>query len=252
MGWIPPSIETVSDLVPLIVFLGIVIACYLVFVVFPDHQYEITPTSLRMEYRVLKRVRLSKREIRFEDIKDVRRLGFLIPPGVWAYGNVFKPRSGVLLILRRRLLFWRRVFITPADPDAFVSELRRRLGLAGAAADSRKPLPLWATDSCGAAFVVGMAMLYAGPRSAAMQYPSKHVLEFILILAALAAMLLFCLWMWGDSLTQWDEQKRARFAAWAATIILCFPTALLYYVIESRPRRRTQLAASRRAPHIDR
>jgi hypothetical protein len=72
-------------------------------------------------------VPFGSRTIEFDNIQEVRT--FRPVPGLlggYIFGNIPVKRI-VTLVLRKRVFLMKRVFITPDDPESFLSELRKRI-----------------------------------------------------------------------------------------------------------------------------
>jgi hypothetical protein len=105
--------------------IGVFVVYYLVVWVFPSISHDISGRELRIRWRILWRIPFGTRTIRIDDIEKAEVV--FVPPlrALW-WARVCP--GGVLLTLRRkRLGLWRRIYITPSDPEGLVRKLRRLL-----------------------------------------------------------------------------------------------------------------------------
>jgi len=112
----------------LVVALGCVTLC--VTNVFATFNYTIDRTHLTISWRILSRVPFNSRSIRLAAVAQVRRFerfpDHLFVGSVW--GNLFV-KPGIILTLRKGL--FRRIYLTPRQPDEFMRELNARIAQLG-------------------------------------------------------------------------------------------------------------------------
>ena len=103
----------------------ILFTCAMMFVS-TSFSYVIDSHDIIMYRRILKWVPFGSRRIPIGAIKEVRRLRLLpdILLGLRLYGNLLVKR-GVVVVLKKG--FVRRLYLTPANCDAFVKELETRI-----------------------------------------------------------------------------------------------------------------------------
>jgi hypothetical protein len=108
---------------------GALIALFLVLYGCATFTYEFVNGGLRLRWNILARLPFARRTIPFAEIADVRgrQRGDMF--GAYVFGKTYQHNTVVLVLRRRfvRFAFAKRVLITPADPAAFVAELRRRM-----------------------------------------------------------------------------------------------------------------------------
>jgi len=101
---------------------------FIVFYVFSRVSYDVDDNFIKIHRRVLKYFSAGSILIELGSIEDIRiyraRDDFLSPWLIW--GNVFI-RKGVMIILKRRRFIYKKIFITPSDPDDFISQVKHRL-----------------------------------------------------------------------------------------------------------------------------
>jgi hypothetical protein len=241
---LPPGVGIALGLAALA--LGVL---WLAYWLFPRYRYEITDDSVVMRRWVLAMIPLGRCVIPLRDIQEVRRLGF---PSASVIGAVlfgrFYSTSGVLLILRpgaeRFRMFW-KVYVTPESPEAFVAEVRERIGAYGGGPPSERSRHsrhgqrsrgwLWLGDivaslSWAGVVLAAVALLRARPWSPGL------VRVYWLAGPALTVM---WMWMWVDSLVQSarDPANARRRAAWIGIVTLLVPGPWAYYLLVWRQRR---------------
>ncbi len=119
-----------SDIYGMAIVLSISLAVLLVVYVFASFSYNISEDYLKMRRRILIYVPFSFLTIRIENIEEVR--GFDLKKdlltAVLIFGNVFR-RKGVIVVLKRRFPFWKKIFITPENPQKFIEQINRLTAL---------------------------------------------------------------------------------------------------------------------------
>jgi hypothetical protein len=114
-----------SILIPgifLVCAVSIFLGCY----VFGKYPYQIDGNALVVRRRAFGFVPFGRRRISFEMIQDVRRFRWRDDwfRGADIYGSLFI-RPGSIIILKSGM--WKRVYITPQDPDAFIDSVLFRM-----------------------------------------------------------------------------------------------------------------------------
>lgn len=114
----PPALTPIA--------ISIFLAMFLVIWVFSNFSYEITSEELIIRHRILGVIPFFTKPIPLRKITEVRRYHWWDLFGLYHYhgGNLF-PKPAVLIFVKGYL--GNRVYITPTDPDRFISELKSRL-----------------------------------------------------------------------------------------------------------------------------
>lgn len=102
---------------------------WVLFVVCPRCTYEFVPGGLRITCRVLRWIKVGTHVIAVADMQEARREGMWPPRGMPAVlwcGTWFALR-GVMLVLKRRVRLRKAIYMTPADPDAFVAKVNKMI-----------------------------------------------------------------------------------------------------------------------------
>jgi len=113
------------DIEGLAIIYSVAIVFILVFYVTANFSYAVRDGDLQMKWRILKWIPISRWRIRFDRIKEVRRFdGRKDLVGGEIFGNIFSKRV-VTLVVDRRFGF-KRIFITPNEPELFIEQIRDR------------------------------------------------------------------------------------------------------------------------------
>ena len=98
--------------------------------VFSGFSYEIVEGKLSIKWTVLKYIPFGSKRVPISSIQDVRRFEFKkdILRGAYIGGNLFI-KDGVLLILKEGV--FKRVYITPDNPDDFIVNMKHRMATRG-------------------------------------------------------------------------------------------------------------------------
>lgn len=113
------------DLHGLAVIFGVAIVFIFVFYVTASFSYTVRDTDIKMKWRILKWIPIGAHRIRLDQVKEVRRFDArkdLI--GGEIFGNIFSKRVVTLIVDGR--LWFKRVFITPSEPELFIEQIRNR------------------------------------------------------------------------------------------------------------------------------
>jgi hypothetical protein len=81
-----------------------------------------------MKWKIIKFIIIASRTIKIENIQKIRRFIFKkdIFPGGYMFGNVLNKKI-VVLILKKRIFFSRKILITPPNPDEFIERINIKL-----------------------------------------------------------------------------------------------------------------------------
>lgn len=97
--------------------------------VWSSFSYEIDKDSLRMKWTILKYIPLSLKNVRIDDIREIRRLDTKrdLSFGSAIFGNLFTKRGFVLALKDSswRFLYAKRIWITPENPEEFLAEITK-------------------------------------------------------------------------------------------------------------------------------
>ena len=115
-----------SDIHYTIVIIAIALAIFLILYVFSSFSYKISEDFLIMQWRILKFVPFTSKKIRLADIQEARRFKLKedLLSGGYIFGNLLT-KKGVILILRKRAFFVKKIFITPDKPDTFLEQINQ-------------------------------------------------------------------------------------------------------------------------------
>ena len=93
-------------------------------------RYRITESAIEMEWIVFGFIRVSRRKFDLAHIESATVTNFLrclwAGKGFHVFGNIFA-RRGVVFVLKKGVLwtsFGKTIYITPRDPEAFISRVR--------------------------------------------------------------------------------------------------------------------------------
>jgi hypothetical protein len=77
-----------------------------------------------MQWRILVCIPFSFSKIKIENIQEIRRFDFKKDffRGAYIFGNLIR-RRGVIIVLKKRSLLRKRIFITPENPDKFIEQV---------------------------------------------------------------------------------------------------------------------------------
>jgi hypothetical protein len=91
--------------------------------IFSSFSYRIYEDTLSLQWRILKYIPFGFHKIKLIDIQEARRFKLRddLLSGAYIFGNLFTKR-GVILILKRRHFFMKKILITPDDPDTFIEK----------------------------------------------------------------------------------------------------------------------------------
>jgi len=117
-----------NDLYYTVVVVTVAFLIVMALYVCSSFSYVISNNTLKMDWRILKYVRFASREINIDNIQEVRRFRLKqdLFGGGYVFGNLFI-KAGVIIILKRRLLFCSKVYITPKEPDIFIEQIINKL-----------------------------------------------------------------------------------------------------------------------------
>jgi hypothetical protein len=109
------------------IFVAISLIIFSTLYIFATFSYKISENSIVMQWRILGCVPFATREIRTENIQEVRRFELKdLFSGVHVFGNLVTTK-GVILVLKKRIIFVKKIFITPDNPDGFVQQLGKQI-----------------------------------------------------------------------------------------------------------------------------
>ena len=107
------------------VVVSVAIIFILVFYVTASFSYAVRDTDIKMNRKILKWIPISGWRIRLDRVKEVRRFDARTDlVGGEIFGNVLSKRV-VTLVVDRRFGF-KRIFITPNEPELFIEQIRNR------------------------------------------------------------------------------------------------------------------------------
>ena len=114
-----------------VLFFSISILIFSILFIFPTVTYEILEDSIKMKWKVFKFILIGSRTIKITNIQEIRKFIFKkdILPGGYIWGNLLI-KKGVIIVLNKRLIrfsFFKRIFITPKNPDEFIKEINNKL-----------------------------------------------------------------------------------------------------------------------------
>jgi hypothetical protein len=77
-----------------------------------------------MRWRILVYIPFSFSKIKIGNIQEIRRFDFRKDffRGGYIFGNLIR-RKGVIIVLRKRSLLRKRIFITPENPEKFIEQI---------------------------------------------------------------------------------------------------------------------------------
>jgi hypothetical protein len=124
------AVDLGKDLVIVATLVVAGITLILAFYVRATFAYSISERSLTLRWRILGKVPFASRRIELTDIQEARtfrRESDLL--GGFIFGNIPRKRVVTVLLRRRFLRFFlmKRVFITPDEPESFLTELHQRI-----------------------------------------------------------------------------------------------------------------------------
>ena len=102
--------------------IGLVI--FLAVYVFARFSYKISGNYLKMQQRILIYIPFSFFKIKIENIQEVRRSDLKrdLFSGALVFGNLFR-RKGVIIVLKKRALFRKKIFVSPENPEKFIEQI---------------------------------------------------------------------------------------------------------------------------------
>jgi len=107
---------------------------FLFFYPLATFRYRIAEGAIEMEWIVLGFIRISRKRFDLEEIENAGTTTFLqclwAARGFHVFGNIFA-RRGVAIILKKRVLwtsFGKTIYVTPRDPESFISQVKRTAG----------------------------------------------------------------------------------------------------------------------------
>jgi len=229
------------DVVLGIVFTGVCLGVW----VFPSYSYAVMDGVLVARRKIFRWIPFGTRRLSIESIQKAEPSGLgRVPVGALLWGSPFALQGVLLTLSIRRLVVWRKIYVTPPDPGGFISELEGLLPCQARAVDAvsrrvRLPHALWVTDVAvaisAACFGAAIVILRVDDLREAV-FGSLHGKVFAL--AAGALMLATVLWLWMHCMRNLVKSRDLRLAFWVILIILAYPVAWVYYLAEWRPRRR--------------
>jgi len=79
---------------------------------------------LKMQQRILIYIPFSFFKIKIENIQEVRRSDLKrdLFSGALVFGNLFR-RKGVIIVLKKRALFRKKIFVSPENPEKFIEQI---------------------------------------------------------------------------------------------------------------------------------
>jgi hypothetical protein len=113
------------DIPGLAIIFSVAIVFILVFYVTANFSYAVRDGDIQMKWRILKWIPINRWRIRLDRVKEVRRFDArqdLV--GGEIFGNILSKRV-VTLVVDRRFGF-KRIFITPNEPELFIEQIRNR------------------------------------------------------------------------------------------------------------------------------
>lgn len=110
--------------------LGIAIVCTISLVIFltvyffASFSYKISGNYLKMQQRILIYIPFYFFKIKIENIQEVKRSDLKrdLFSGALIFGNLFR-RKGVIIVLKRRFLFRKKIFITLKNSQKFIEQI---------------------------------------------------------------------------------------------------------------------------------
>lgn len=108
----------------LVIATGVVL--FSILYLFSSFSYQISEDSIVIQWKLLKYVPFNSRKIDIGNVREVRRFEFkkdiLFGANLW--GNLFT-KEGVIVILKQG--FFKRVYLTPEEPDKFIAIVGARI-----------------------------------------------------------------------------------------------------------------------------
>lgn len=111
---------TLATAIGFIITLVILLTVY----VFASFSYKISGDYLKFQRRILIYIPFTFFKINIQNIQEVKRSNLMRAffSGALFFGNLFR-RRGVIIVLKKRSLFRKRIFITPENPDKFMEQI---------------------------------------------------------------------------------------------------------------------------------
>jgi hypothetical protein len=77
-----------------------------------------------MQWRILVYIPFSFSKIKIENIQEIRRFDFRKDffRGGYIFGNLIR-KKGVIIVLKKRSLLRKRIFVTPQNPENFIEQI---------------------------------------------------------------------------------------------------------------------------------
>jgi hypothetical protein len=113
-----------SDTLGAAIVFTITLVIFLTAYFFASFSYKISGNYLKMQWRILIYIPFNFFKIKLENIQEVKKSDLKrdLFSGALIFGNLFR-RKGVIIVLKKRSLFRKRIFITPENPDKFIEEI---------------------------------------------------------------------------------------------------------------------------------
>jgi hypothetical protein len=209
---------------------------WLAVIIFPSYRYEIEGSFLVIRRQVLGRIPFGTARVPLADISAVEQTLGRIPWGATLRGRPLA-REGVVLVLQARHRL-RKLYVTPDNPEAFVSQLVEFTtimppGPPRAIGTVLNRVPVWVADL--------LAMISGGLTIPLLVVPRSVVNlpgGIVVVGVGSALILAMVFLMVFDSARRPAKNRSPWFTLWPTAIIIIFPLAWLYYMIEWRPRHR--------------
>jgi len=235
---------------PALIVAAVVVA-HLVLAVFPRFSYDIAGGALAIRRFILGRVPFGGWHVNLAEVLEARRSVLWIPWRARILGGSYSTRGVVLVLKPRRFRVWRAIYVTPENPEQFVQQINRTLGVRRTKLTSQerytrpaltRKVPVWLGHVV--AVLSGMSTALALTHGGYLE-TVRTLVEFFgpspagraLAVASNALIVLMSFWMIVDCFGEFRRTQWPRFAAWLAAMFLFYPTSWFYYVIEWRPGR---------------
>ena len=115
-----------SDYQATAIVLTTAVVIFSILYVFSDFTYTISDGTLKMKWSILKFVFFGSRKVNIDNINEVKLFDFRkdILKGYDVFGNLLI-KKGVVIILKKRSMLLKRIYITPGNPDKFIEQINQ-------------------------------------------------------------------------------------------------------------------------------